>query len=155
MGKITGRLIDSLNGEPIAYATLVLIEQQSKKQINGGLSDDRGKFKLTDVKNGKYDLSISFLGYNTKVIPIETSLEKPDVNLDDIQLLNSGFTLDEVVVAEEAKIVENKIDRIVYNADKDASLAGGDASDVLQKVPLLTVDLEGNVLCAGLPVYRY
>ena len=149
-GKITGRLIDSMTNEAIGYATIVLMKPDFNKQINGTISEDDGKFKLSEVSLGKYRIQISFLGYKDKMIQnIELTPKKPDVNLENIFLAANNVVLDEVTVTEEAPIIMNKIDKIVYNAEKDPNVAGGDAADVLRKVPLLTVDLQGNVSLRG------
>ena len=149
-GKITGTVIDSLSNQPLEFATLVLIQSEDEKQLDGGITELDGSFKIIEVENGKYDLNISFLGYIPRTIKdIETTLEKPDLDLGTIYLIPSGLNLDEVVVTEQASLIENRIDKLVYNAEKDATTSGGDASDVLRNVPLLSVDLEGNVSLRG------
>lgn len=148
-GKITGKLIDEADRKGVSYATVVLMDASGQKQIDGTISDEDGKFKLTNVAPGVYTLQFSFIGYETKSVPgVKLTPGKPDFNMNEV-LLSSGVLLDEVVVTEEASIVENKVDKIVYNAEKDVNTAGGDASDVLRKVPLLTVDLEGNISLRG------
>ena len=67
-GKITGTLIDSISGEQIGFATVVLKKAKKTSEINGVLTEDNGKFKLAELKMGKYDIYVSFLGYNDKVI---------------------------------------------------------------------------------------
>ncbi|MDF1695447.1 MAG: TonB-dependent receptor [Saprospiraceae bacterium] len=149
-GKIEGRILDSLTNEEVPFATISLKKAGSDKIINGTLSEDNGKFKLGDVITGKYDIEISFLGYENKLIPnVETTLKNPDVNLETILFSPSSIVMDAVEVTEERALVENKIDKIVFNAENDASIAGGDATEVLRKVPLLSVDLDGNVSLRG------
>jgi len=148
-GKITGKVLNT-NNAPIGYATVVLIETATQKQVNGNITDDNGKFKIEDVKTGEYTLKISFIGYLEKVIEnVNLTLKKPDYSVDDIILEQDNVLLSEVEVVEEAALIETKIDKIVYNADKDVTNAGGDAGDVLRKVPMLSVDLEGNVSLRG------
>ncbi|PHN07050.1 TonB-dependent receptor domain-containing protein [Flavilitoribacter nigricans] len=150
LGKITGTLIDTVSEAPVEFATIVLVDSKTEKEINGTLSESDGSFKLQDVKNGTYTLQVSFLGYETRSIrEVTTTLEKPDLDLGNIFLLPSGIDLDEITVTGEAALVETKIDKLVYNAEKDIATSGGDASDVLRRVPLLTVDLEGNVSLRG------
>jgi len=149
-GKITGTLIDSISNEEIGYATIVLKKAGKEKEINGILSEDDGQFKLDEVTVGSYDLYISFLGYEEKVLAtVELTEKKPDKNLGEILLTPSNYLLDEIEITAEKSLIETKVDKIVYNAENDASNAGGDATDVLRKVPLLVVDLNGNVSLRG------
>jgi len=149
-GKIEGAATDSGTGAPVEFATVVLIDAASGKELNGTITDEKGEFKLQDVKNGTYTLSFSFLGYQTKTVEgVELTLEKPDVNIGKIEMISEGLMLTEVTVTEEAALIENKIDKMVYNAEKDVTAAGGDATDLLRKVPLLSVDLDGNVSLRG------
>lgn len=149
-GKISGILIDTTTNNPIEFATIVLVDPKTEKEINGALSEPDGSFKLQDVKNGNYILKISFLGYETKTLTgVETTLKDPDLDLGNVFLSPTGINLEEVTVTGEAALVETKIDKLVYNAEKDLTTSGGDASDVLRRVPLLSVDLEGNVSLRG------
>lgn len=148
-GRIEGVIIDSLSGNPLEFATVVLQQPRTGKELDGVITEPDGSFKLKEVEHGKYLLLISFLGYNARTISIETTLEKPDLDLGKILLEPVTQILEEVEVVGEAAFVENKIDKIVYNAEKDISNRGGDAADVLRRVPLLSVDLDGNVSLRG------
>ncbi|HEX7366358.1 MAG TPA: TonB-dependent receptor [Pelobium sp.] len=149
-GKITATIIDSVTKKPVEYATVALAKSGQTKSTNGSLADGKGFFKIENVKAGKYRLTVSFIGYTAKVIdPIETTLSKPDLNLGEIFLSPSNKMLNEVTVTGQANLVENKIDKIVYNAEKDVAVAGGNSTDVLRKVPLLSVDYDGNLSLRG------
>jgi len=148
-GKITGKVIGADN-QPVSYATIVLMDNKTQKQVNGNITDEKGKFKLEDIVTGSYTLKVSFIGFLEKVVEnVNLTLKKPDFNTGTIRLEQDNVLLSEVEVVEEAALVETKIDKIVYNADKDVTNAGGDAADVLRKVPMLSVDLEGNVSLRG------
>ncbi len=148
-GKITATVVDSLTGQPVAFATAVLVDPRSGKQIDGQISDDKGQFRMIDIPVGTYELVITFLGYADRRLPVVLTPEKPDAAFQPVYLLPTGISLDEITVTAEAAVVENKVDRIVYHAEKDVTNRGGDASDVLRRVPLLSVDLEGNVSLRG------
>ncbi|MEL7422643.1 MAG: TonB-dependent receptor [Bacteroidota bacterium] len=149
-GRIIGAVVDSISGEAVEFATLVLIKPADGKQLDGGITNDDGSFKIIEVENGTYDLNVSFLGYEEKRVKgLETTLEKPDLDIGTIYLVPTGVNLEEVTVTGQAALVENRIDKLVYNADKDATTTGGDAADVLRNVPLLSVDLDGNVSLRG------
>jgi len=148
-GKITGKLQDSLSKETVGFATLAIKKAGSSIILDGILSEENGDFKFEAVKTGKYDIYISFLGYNEKKVTIETTLKNPDINLGTIPLVSSSYLLDAVEITGEKVLVENRADKLVFNAENDASIAGGDATDVLRKVPMLSVDLNGNVSLRG------
>jgi len=149
-GKVVGILIDSTTNNPVEFATIVLFSPEQNKQIDGTITDVKGEFKLQNVKLGTYDLQISFIGYKNKVIKnITLTPQKPDYELPKVLLASQSTTLAEVEITGQAAVVENRIDKLVYNAEKDVTSIGGDASNVLQKVPLLSVDAEGNVSLRG------
>ena len=149
-GKIVGSLVDSMTNLPVEFATVAIRRPGAEKDINGSISDDRGNFKITELKLGKYDVVVSFIGYATRTVQnIELTPQKPDADIGTLMLVTDNVILDEVEVVGQAAVIENKVDRIVYNADKDNSTRGGDATDVLQKVPLLSVDMDGNISLRG------
>lgn len=150
LGRISGVVLDSMNRQPVEFAAVALWDIKQNKQIDGVITDEKGIFRFPEVKAGKYKVQISFLGYQTKELTnLEITPQKPDVHLHDIMFSAEGLTLNEITVTGEAATIENKIDKMVYNAEKDVSTAGGDAAEVLRRVPLLSVDLEGNVSMRG------
>jgi ferric enterobactin receptor len=149
-GKITGTLLDANTNQPVEFATVALTKKGSKKIVNGTVTDEKGNFKLEKVYNDTYTITFSFLGYNPLILDsVSTTLKKPDLNLGKLKIKPSETLLKEVEIKGEAELIENKVDRIVYNAEKDITAAGGDATDVLRKVPMLSVDNDGNVQLMG------
>ena len=149
-GKIEGVILDSLTKEPIGFATVSMKNKGSSIIIDGVLTEENGSFKFNEVKTGSYDIYISFLGYEEKKIEkVETTLKSPDAKIGNILLVPASYLLDAVEISEERTLIENKADKLVFNAENDASIAGGDATDVLRKVPMLSVDLNGNVSLRG------
>ena len=150
VGKISGNVIDSLSKKPMDYASVGLYRSGGKAPITGVITDEKGNFKLDNVKPGSYKLVISFIGYPSKTIdPVVTSDKKPDNNIGTVLVSPGAKTLKEVTITGQAALIENHIDKIVYNAEKDLTAAGGNATDVLQKVPLVAVDINGNVSIRG------
>ena len=149
-GFIKGTVQDPQTKQPVEFATIVLLNPDGSKQINGTVTEADGTWRLSDVNVGKYLIQISFIGYEQlDISDIETTPKKPDLDLGVLALNADAVTLQGVEVVGEAAMVENRIDKLVYNADKDVTNAGGNAADVLRKVPLLSVDLEGNVSLRG------
>ncbi|MCX6218130.1 outer membrane beta-barrel protein [Spirosoma sp.] len=148
-GKIAGILVDSTSGKPVEFATVALINVATNKPIDGTTSDAKGQFSLTKLAPGDYRLQYSFIGYKTRDSQKVTVVKGTDINLGSVKLPADVRTLGEVVVTGQAALIEEKVDRLVFNADKDITAKGGDASDVLKRVPMLSVDLDGNVSLRG------
>ena len=148
-GRISATILDSLTKQPVEYATVSLVNTKTSKPVNGALTDAKGKVSIQNIAPGEYKLVVGFIGYTTKNVVVKTTPEKPDNNLGNVLLAGSASTLNEVTIEGKKNVVENKIDRMVYNAEADATNAGGDATDVMRKVPMLSVDINGNVQLRG------
>ncbi|HTB52395.1 MAG TPA: TonB-dependent receptor [Ferruginibacter sp.] len=153
---IMGKIIDSSTREPIQLVTVSIINQESKKIIKVVISDEKGIFKITDINPGIYMIKLECIGYESKQIEgVIVNDNKPNIQLDNISLASVQKTLSSVVVTANKPIVENKIDKIVYNVANDITSQGAVAIDVLKKVPQVTVDLDGNVELQGDPNIRF
>lgn len=148
-GKIIGIVRDSTNAQPVEFANIALIDPVTKKPVNGAVADDKGKFAINKVATGNYVVEISFIGYGTKRIPVKITDKKKDIELGLVSIASDDKVLKEVVVQGQKNLVEEKVDRTIYNAENDQAAKGGDATDVLRRVPMLSVDLDGNVSMRG------
>jgi outer membrane receptor protein involved in Fe transport len=147
-GSLTGTVLDSVSRQPVSYATVVLLPAApSEKAISGVAADDAGKFSLTRLPAGTFRLRVSYVGYGTHTQSV--TVTSGATALGTIQLPAAATALKEAVVVGEKPVVEVRPDRLVYNAEQDVSNAGGTATDVLRKSPLLAVDGEGNVKMRG------
>lgn len=146
-GKISGTLTDSLTAAPVAYANAVL--KDGDKLVAGTAADGSGAFLLSNLPLGNYTLELTFMGYKARKIPVSLTAAKPEISLSTLRLSTDSKMLAAVEVTAMKALVEDKGDKLVYNAENDASNAGGTAADVLRKVPTLTVDLDGNVQMRG------
>jgi len=147
-GKITGTITDAASKEVVEFATIALITSEGKT-IDGAVADMKGKFTLTRVPAGKHKLLISFVGFESKTIDVEIDEKKNSVELGNVAINSETKVLNEVVVEAQRSLIEEKVDRTIYNAENDKTTQGGDATDVLKRVPMLTVDFEGNVSLRG------
>jgi outer membrane receptor protein involved in Fe transport len=147
-GRVTGTVTDATTGKPVSYATVAVLDAAGNP-VNGGVAGDDGKFVLAGIPAGTYKVEISFLGYKNEERPGVVVPAGGAVNLGAIALATSAQKLGEVVVTGQKAIIEEKVDRTVYNAENDQTTRGGDATDVLKRVPLLSVDLDGNVSLRG------
>ncbi len=155
-GAITGKIIDSISGNAIEYATISIVRKSDGKVINGTTTNEKGFFKLTEIPNGTYDLLIYFIGYKTiKKENIIISPSNPQINLGNLIITNRQTSLKEVTIEAEQNLIEYKIDKMIYNADKDLTSQGGVALDILKKVPQVSVDVNGNVELQGSSGIRF
>ncbi len=148
--KIAGIVLDSASGKPVEYASVALISTTSNKPIDGTVCDDKGRFVINKVTTGDFRLLVSFVGYKNRIVSnVKIDRKSDDINVGIIRLGSDVRTLKEVQVVGQTSLVEEKVDRMVYNAEKDITNKGGDATDVMRKVPMLSVDLDGNVSLRG------
>lgn len=148
-GKITGMVKDSTNQQPVEFANVALNDPKTGKPVDGNVCDDKGKFALHKVANGNYNLVISFIGFQNKTIPVVISDGKDQLDLGTVTISPAAEVLKEVTVVGQKSIIEERVDRTIYNAENDQTTRGGDATDVLKRVPMLSVDLDGNVSMRG------
>lgn len=146
--RISGIVLDSAAAKGVEFASIALFNAADNKAVDGTTADESGKFAIAKVAPGSYKLMISFIGYKDKAVNVKVEKGK-DVELGSIRLASSVQNLQEVTITGEKSMVEEKVDRLVFNAEKDITSKGGDASDLLRKVPMLSVDLDGNVSLRG------
>jgi len=146
-GRLSGVVLDSATRKPVEYASVALLPPTGTAPVAGTVADEQGRFMLRDLAAGSYRLQVSFVGYAPLVRAV--SVNGTLTELGNIILKTSSQNLEEVTVTGTRPVVEILPDRLVYNADRDLTNKGGVAADVLRKVPLLNVDLDGNVQLRG------
>jgi outer membrane receptor protein involved in Fe transport len=149
-GSVSGCIIDSTYQFPLQYANIILYNASTGDQATGGISGDDGCFELAGVRPGAYYLEVKFMGYFLKTIEdIRMNRAQPVVDLATIELRQAVISMEGVEVEGEVPAVEFEIDRKVINVSKQPTAASGTAVDVLENVPSVTVDIEGNVSLRG------
>jgi len=143
---ITGNVIDADEKFPLEYATISFINKTENTVVTGGITDLDGKFSI-EVPIGTYDVKIEYLSYKTKTYS-DKLLDK-SINLGTVSLSLNLEALDAVEIIAERTTVEIKLDKKIYNVGKDLTVRGGTVSDVLDNVPSVAVDVEGNVSLRG------
>lgn len=147
--KITGTVFDSLTQRPVEFANVALVLPSSSTPIDGTVCNEKGEFTLSKIPVGKYQLLISFIGFETRTIDVSVDEKNHDVNVGRIIISPTPQVLEAVTVEGQKALIEERVDRMVYNAENDLTTRGGDATDVLKRVPMLSVDLDGNVSLRG------
>lgn len=144
---VKGVLIDSATNQAISFATVTAFDVTKNTLTNGTISKSDGGFSMA-LPAGNYKITFSFVGYQSKSLLIELGIDS-EKELGAIRLSPQLTTLHEVVVSSQKASVEQKVDRLVYNPESSISSSGGDATDVLKNVPMLAVDLNGNLYLKG------
>jgi len=144
--KITGKVIES-SERPIEFATVLVADSDTKKPIEGTTTLEDGSFTLeTDAKN--FYIEVSFLGFQTKTFA-RPPAENETIDLGTITLAEDAEQLQEVVVEGEISRTEFKLDKRVFNVGKDLSSTGASALQVLNNVPSVNVNIEGQISLRG------
>jgi len=146
--NIKGRVIDNDNGEALEYATISLFNAADSTFVAGIITDAKGNFNL-QASDGNYYLKIQFIGYTTKNVNVTVKKGGGDVNLGKIYLFPDSALLEEVEVVAEKSTMSMTLDKRVFNVGKDISSTAGNAIEVLENIPSVTVDVEGNVSLRG------
>ncbi len=144
---ISGQVIESNSQQPVEFATVMIANKTTKAPITGVTTDMNGNFSVA-VNTTDVFVEISFIGFNTKKIT-EFSVENNKINLGIISFSEDSETLDEVVVRAEKSSTEFKLDRRVFNVGKDISSTGASALEVLNNVPSVNVNIEGEISLRG------
>lgn len=147
---VLGRVIDQTTNQPVEYATVALYKMPEKKLITGGITNQRGLFSLKDIKNGNYIIEIKFIGYN-KFTSKDFNITDNNsfVKIGKVILSPLSEVLNEVQVTASDKNIEYKIDKKVVNVSKQLTSSSGSAVDVLENIPSVTVDVNGDVALRG------
>lgn len=144
--KITGKVFEKISKQPLEYATISITAPNDTKVIAGGITNPKGEFDVA-VAPGTYDIKVEFISF--KATEIKGRTIQGDTNLGVVNLSEDAAQLNEVVVRAEKSTVEIKLDKKVYNVGQDMMVKGGTVSDVLDNVPSVSVDTEGNVSLRG------
>ncbi|MFZ0391986.1 MAG: TonB-dependent receptor [Calditrichia bacterium] len=152
---IKGRVFDQDSRQPIEYANIVLYSQQDSMQVTGTITNEQGNFDLNPPRPGRYYVEVFFLGYETRKIgDVRVGPRNREADLGDIYIEQSALMMENVEVEAERAAVTYQIDKKVINVSHQQTATSGTAIDVLENVPSVTVDIEGNVSLRGSGNFR-
>lgn len=149
-GVIKGKVIEESSGTPVEYATVTLYRSADSLMMDGMITDAGGHFEFRKIGEGEYNVIIRFMGFRKVFVAgISVTQGKPVNDLGTILLRAESTTLGEVEIKAEKSLVEYQVDRKVVNVDQQISAQGGTAVDVLERIPSIKTDLDGNVELRG------
>ncbi|MBY5958736.1 TonB-dependent receptor family protein [Membranicola marinus] len=144
---IKGTVKDQTTGAPIPYATVVISDQNTESMISGAATQEDGTFSVTS-NTADIFITISFMGYETKKLS-NLSIQNNQVDLGTLALIENSQVLEEVMIVGEKSTMEFDLDKRVFNVGSDISSTGVSALEVLNKVPSVNVDIEGQIQLRG------
>lgn len=147
-GTVAGNVVNKQSGEPMDFVNIQLIDAKSGKPLAIGTStDEEGKFILTDIADGDYLIKVSNIGSIDQERPLK--IAGGDVNVGTIHLSDDSKLLQEVVVEGVRSQMRFELDKKVFSVDQDIASSGLSASEVLEAIPSVEVDQDGEVSLRG------
>lgn len=149
-GKITGTIVEKSNGNPVEYASIQLMKISDQTPVEGTVSDTKGNFSIGNIPLGEYSLMVSFMGFEKLQLPnFRLTKEQPSLNLGKIMLQPSSVAVEEVTVEGKRSSYTQTIDKKVFSVGDDLTSSSGSVSELMQNIPSLQVDIDGNVSLRG------
>ncbi len=150
-GKIFGIVQDGATKQPMEYVSVVVKSVRDSSLVGGAITNEKGKFTISDLPAfGRFRLEVTYIGYATiRTEAIKLSPQSPIADAGIINILLSGKSLEDINITAEKSELQNSIDKKVYNVDKNIINIGGTATDILQNIPSVNVDIDGNVALRG------
>lgn len=146
-GVISGQALNKTDGSPLDFATVVLLDSGGKTTGIGTETDLDGKFTLPSVADGNYIVKISYVGNVDQERPVK--IAGKNIDLGTIKLANDTKVLQEVVVEGVRSQMRFELDKKVFQVDANVAAAGQSASELLESIPSVEVDQDGEVSLRG------
>ena len=154
IGVLTGTLIDTDTKEPLPFAAVKITHTMSEELVTGGMTDDKGRFKIESITLGPNQVEFAYVGYKTETQEVRFGREGIEIDLGKIGLQSSGVELNEVTVEAEREFMTNEIDRKVYDPSKLILSKTGSATDILENIPAVELDVDVNITLRGSSAVR-
>ena len=148
-GSVRGRIIDAKTKKPLEFVNVSIRIAGSKTPLTGTVSDSTGIFRINRVKNGSYILTASFIGYRPVEKEFTISAKERNVNVKNLLLEEDSQVIDEIQVVGQRAQMRFEIDKKVFDVESNIAQAGGSASEILENIPSVEVDNEGEISLRG------
>lgn len=144
---IKGRVYEKINGQPMAFATITVLNKDNKI-VAGATSKDNGEFAFTTLIDGDYKMIISFIGYKNLEIPLTVNSSK-SIDLGTVEIEQDSQQLAATVVTAKVPLIEQRLDKVVMNVSESVMAQTNNGFEILRKAPGISVDSDGNILLNG------
>lgn len=150
IGVIKGKIVDKSTSTPLEYANVVLYKVRDSSMVEGAITDVDGAFRMEKLPFGRYFARVQYIGYPLKTIDsIMIRPDKPEFTIGTVSLSMSSKTLEAVEITDKKAALEFNLDKKIVNVDQTLASSGGTAVDIMQTIPAVQVDIEGNVSLRG------
>ena len=149
-GAITGSIVAKATHQPLENVSVVVFAQDDSAMVSGTMTDAKGRFVVDHIPDGNYYAVFSCIGYaeiNSGAFPIDSQHLKKDIGT--LSMTETAVILKGTVVTGEKKAFINSIDRKIYTIEKDVMGQAGSTCELLQNIPSVSVDIDGNVSMRG------
>jgi outer membrane receptor protein involved in Fe transport len=150
-GKLIAKIVDAQNNETIPFASAMLINRRTKAVVKGAQTDVNGNLIMTGLPKGVFTFKVSYVGYQTMVRDsVSITDGQKEINFGSIKMKAAkGTALNEVKITAQKSTMQLGIDKKVFSVDQSLVSEGGSASDLLQNVPSVQSDIDGNISLRG------
>ncbi|MBR1712227.1 MAG: TonB-dependent receptor [Alloprevotella sp.] len=148
-GTLSGRVVEAGSGSPLEFVNITVRLKGQTRALRAVHSDAEGRFLVADLPDGGYVLALSYLGYREVRREFTLSARQRRADVGDVALAEASTALGEATVTGQRAEMKLEVDRKTFNVDGQIAVAGGSASDVLENIPSVEVDAEGNVSLRG------
>ena len=151
IGVVYGSVTDNSTKEAIQFATITLISKRDSSAVTGGITDEKGRFRVIEIPLGQYSVEVNFIGYKIQVLSgVKLSpRESVERDLGEISLEPASTMIEDAEVLASKELMRLEIDKRVFDVSQNITSAGGSANEVLENIPSVEVDIDGNVSLRG------
>ncbi len=148
-GTVKGRVLDKQTNEVLQFVNIRVTQSATGKMVKGAITDAKGTFNVTGLVDGKYVLTVSFMGYKDVVRNFEVTKDRRAVSYNALYLAGDQKMLKEVQVTGQRSQMKLEVDRKSFSVDQVLAAAGGSASDLLENIPSVEVTTDGEISLRG------
>ena len=143
--ELSGVVKDSISNEGLPFASVQVLTNDSTF-VKGAMTDSKGNYLIRDIQTGEYIIIASYMGYHEKKTILKIQSKKVSF---DFLLFQKSISLSEISITAEKTLVEKKFDKTTVNVSKNTTISGGTATDVMQTLPSIDIDIDGNINYRG------
>ncbi len=150
IGKLTGKVIESEEAQPLMYASIVLNTVKDSTMVSGAITREDGTFIMEELPPGTYFITVNYVGFPPQDFNnIRITFREPEFDMGVVEISPTAQILNEVTVEAARSLMETGLDRRVINVGQEITAIGGTGLDIMQNIPSVAVDFDGNVSLRG------